>query len=723
MNGHTLQLKWTRLSRCSSTKTVSLCCFIFLWSFSYIKPASALDCNAPELYLPEPPISNVDTATIIRRAHAIAMHGEPKYPQGFDHFEYVNPQAQRGGRIKLASRGTFDSFNSYIEKGNPISTGAIETLTVASEDEPFTQYGLIAESMEWPDDRSSITFFINRKARWHDGKSVTADDVIWTFNALISHGQPFYRYYYSSVSSVEKIDSYTVKFHFSGSTNRELPLIVGQLPVLPKHYWEHRDFTKPTLEPPLGSGPYKVKTFEPGRFISLERVKDYWGQDLSVSRGLNNFDEQHIKFYRDETAIRLALKAGESDLRIENQAKAWAKDYKINAVEKGWLRQRLFQTSQSRGMQAFIVNLRRPVFQNKLVREALDYAFDFEWSNTNLFFSQYQRTDSYWSNSKLAATDEPRGEEKRIIEHYRSCLPDAVDHTPYTPPTSDGTGWPRKNIDKAASFLKQAGYEMQDFKLINPDTGAPLRFEILYSSPTLERVVLPYVRSLKKLGIDASARIVDQSQYVTRLRSFDFDMIWSGWSLSESPGNELRDFFSSAAADNPASRNYPGIKNPIVDQLIELVISAGDRQQLEDRTRALDRVLLANRYVIPNWNLPATRMVYWDKFGIPDNIPSSGPVINAWWIDNSKAERLQNAMLSNSPLNNDQNEPPDNFLQTGIDEGNSNVGSATTKRRIDWLSSIFPLLLLIGEIALLRKVHRLLTRSKSGSRLDKPVAT
>lgn len=697
-------------------KVIILCCVMWLlgpvWGVQ--AQAQAMDCSKPEPYQSENSVLNFAPNSTTHRSHAIAMHGEPKYPQGFDHFDYVNPHAQRGGRITLTSRGTFNSFNTFIEKGNAVSTGAVETLTVASADEPFTQYGLIAESMEWPADRSSITFYINRDAKWHDGRPITADDVLWTFNTLVADGQPFYRYYYNSVSSLEKIDTFTVKFHFSDNTNRELPLIVGQLPVLPKHYWENRDFTKPTLEPPLGSGPYKVKSFEPGRFVTLERFENYWGDKLSVRRGHNNFDEQHVKYYRDDTAIRLSLKAGESDLRIENQAKAWATDYKINAVEKGWLRQRLFETSESQGMQAFIMNLRRPVFQNPLVREALDFAFDFEWSNRNLFYSQYQRTNSYWSNSELAATGEPQGEEKKIIEHYSDCLPDAASRVPYIPPTSDGTGWPRENIEQAASLLRQAGYEMRNFKLVNRDTGEPLRFEILYSSPTFERIVLPYVHSLKKLGIDASARIVDQSQYVTRLRSFDFDMIWSGWLLSDSPGNELRDFFSSSAADNPASRNYPGIKDPIVDQLIELVIAAGDRQQLVERTRALDRVLLSNHYLIPNWNLPATRMVYWDKFGIPEVIPASGPVISTWWIDENKLNRLNDAIFTDASLDkNLDTDPRPALSQPMIEDGNNDqTDNQETAHSIDWLSGVFPLLLLIAEIALIRKLHRFLNRNK-----------
>jgi len=670
--------------------------------------SSVMDCQDPVQFIPAN-LTDDSTAGKITRSHAIAMHGEPKYEHDFDHFDYVNPNAHHGGRITLANRGTFDSFHPYIEKGNSASTGSIETLTTQSDDEAFTQYGLIAEAMEWPDDRSWITFFINKRAKWHDGKPITADDVIWTFHTLVEKGQPFFRYYYSDVSDVVKGDDYTVTFRFSTSSNRELPLIMGQLPVLPKHYWKSRDFTKPTLEPPLGSGPYQVKQFEPGRYVTLQRVDNYWGKNLPVRRGFNNFDQQHIKFYRDDTAIRLALKAGESDLRFENQAKAWALDYNINAVEKGWLVKHLFTTSRSQGMQAFIMNLRRPLFQNKLVREALDYAFDFEWSNTNLFFTQYKRTESYWPNSELAARGNPKGEEKDIIAHYRECLPDAVDQAPYSPPTTDGLGWARGNIEKAAEALKKAGYVMQDFKLVHEASGEPLRFEILYSSPNFERIILPYVRTLAKLGIQASARIVDQSQYVTRLRAFDFDIIWNGWLLSDSPGNELRDFFSSAAADNPASRNYAGIKNPVIDQIIELVIASADRQQLVERTRALDRVLLANRFVVPNWHLPATRVVYWDKFGIPKITPASGPIISTWWIDGEKQERLDSAMRDNRLIDDDQQTA--NLNNSHI-TGSSIAHGIDKFSDFDWLSTIFPIMLLTLELLLLIRIHRFLNRGR-----------
>jgi len=644
MNWIPQSLRLDRLRRSSAT-SIALLCAATLWTPA-LWAQQTDTCDAPVPYAGE----SFETGDKVYRSHAIAMHGEAKYPADFSHFEYTNPDAPTGGRLTLATRGTYDSFNTFIDKGTAASPGSIETLTVQSDDEAFSQYGLIAEEIEWPDDRSWVTFYLRGEARWHDGKPITADDVVWTFNTLLEHGQPFYKFYYGSVSNVTKIDDLTVKFEFSDNTNRELPLIVGQLPVLPKHYWADKDFTKPTLEPPLGSGPYRVKTFEAGRSVTLERVEDYWGKDLGARKGSNNFDEQHIKYYRDDTAIRLALKAGKIDYRSENQAKAWAADYDIKSVENNWLIKKKFDTESPEGMQAFIMNLRRPQFQDQRVRRALDYAFDFEWSNKNLFYDQYTRSYSFWSNSELATTDKLEGEERAIIEHYKDCLPAAVFETPYVAPTTSGEGWPRENLLKAAALLEEAGYVFKDLMLVDPDTEVPLAFEILYTSATVERIMLPYVRNLKRLGVDAKLRLVDTSQYVNRLRAFDFDVIWTGWGQASSPGNEQRNYWTTEAADNPASRNFAGIKNPVIDQLVELVIQAPSRESLIARTRALDRVLLANQYVVPNWHLPAVRLLFWDKFGMPEKLTKDGPLISAWWYDADKAARLETAIGNDASL-------------------------------------------------------------------------
>ena len=583
--------------------------------------------------------------------HAIAMHGDPKYGPSFEHFDYVNPAAPKGGMLRTAARGTFDSFNPFIPKGNAVSTRSIETLLTASNDEAFTEYGLIAESLEVPDDRSWVVFNIHPEARWHDDMPITADDVVWSFEILTTQGQDFYRNYYASVAKVERLADRRVKFTFADEENRELPLIVGQMPILPKHYWETREFGSTTLEPPLGSGPYRVKNFEPGRYVVYERVEDYWGADLPVNRGLNNFDTMRVDYYLDDTAIRLALKSQDIDLRLENQAKAWASDYEVPSVENGLLIKELIRHQQPTGMQAFVMNTRKPKFADPLVRKALGYAFDFEWTNKQLFYSQYTRTESYFSNSELAASGKPQGEELEILERFRDQLPPEVFAEPPRPPITDGSGHARRNLRTALNLLAEAGWVVKDLKLVNEETGESMEFEILLVSQAFERIVLPFTRNLSRLGIDSKVRLVDQSQYLNRVRAFDFDMLISGWGQSESPGNEQRSFWGSYTADTPGSRNLIGIKNPVIDELIELVIQAPDRESLIARTRALDRVLLAGSYVIPNWHIQSDRILYWDKFSRPDTPTKTGVFISRWWYDEDKARALEAKMSGDSDTN------------------------------------------------------------------------
>ncbi len=577
------------------------------------------------------------------KAHAIAMHGEPKYGPDFTHFDYVNPEAPKGGTIRLGVRGTFDSFNSFIPKGTSGPTSTIERLLSHSADEPFTMYGLIAETIEWPEDRSWVIFNLRPEARWHDGKPITVEDVIWSFETLKTKGRPFFRFYYGSVAGAEKIGERRVKFTFTEKGNRELPLIVGELQILPKHYWEveGRDFTKTTLEPPLGSGPYRVAQFEAGRHVVLERVEDYWGKDLAVNRGVNNFDRIRYEYYRDETAIRLAIKSGRIDYRDENQAKAWALEYDVPPVRDGWLQKIEVPHQRPTGMSAFVMNIRRPVFRDWRVRRALAFAFDFEWTNRNIFFGQYTRTESYFSNSELASSGLPEGEELEILERYRARVPDEVFTTPYRAPKTDGSGWPRENLKRAFELLAEAGWLVEDMKLVNAETKKQMAFEILYLSLDFERVVLPFIRNLRRLGIDARPRFVDPSQYIYRRRDFDYDMIIEGWGESESPGNEQRNYWSTAAADKNASRNFVGIKDPVIDELIELLIVAPTRESLVARTRALDRVLLWHHYVIPNWHLRKQRLLYWDKFSRPEKLAKFGTSYSLWWFDSAKAARLE----------------------------------------------------------------------------------
>ena len=578
----------------------------------------------------------------IYRGHGIAMHGEPKYGPEFTHFDYVNPDAPKGGSVRLAQQGTFDSFHSFIPKGTPGVGDATETLMTSSYDEPFTMYGLLAEWVEWPEDRSWVIFELRPEARWHDGEPVTVEDVIWSLDTLKAKGPPIFRFYYGSVESAEKIGPRRVRFNFSEAGNRELPLIVGQLPILPKHYWQDRDFEKTTLEPPLGSGPYVVTEFEAGRHVVTERVADYWGRDLPVNRGKNNFDRIRYDYFRDGTVIRQALKAGLVDFREENTAKSWALEYDVPALRDGWLKKVEIPHGQPTGMQAFIMNTRRDVFKDWRVRRALAYAFDFEWTNPKLFFNQYTRTESYFSNSELAATGVPEGEELETLERYRGRVPEAVFTTPYEAPRTDGSGWPRDNLRRAFALLEEAGWVVRDMKLVNAETGTPMSFEILLRSPTFERIVLPFQRNLARLGIEARIRLVDTSQYINRLRSFDFDMFIGGWGQSESPGNEQRNYWSSAAADSPAARNFVGIQDPVIDELIELVITAPSRESLVARTRALDRVLLHHHFVIPNWHLSKRRIAYWDKFDRPpDGNAKIGTSFNWWWFDAQKAARLE----------------------------------------------------------------------------------
>jgi microcin C transport system substrate-binding protein len=577
-------------------------------------------------------------------AHALAMHGQPKYGPDFRHFDYVNPHAPKGGTIRMAEEGTFDSFHPFIPKGNPaIGPSYFESLMTQSDDEPFTMYGLIAATIEVPEDRSWALFTLRPEARWHDGKPITVEDVIWSLEVLKRDGRPFYRFYYGSVSSAAKVGERQVKFTFKDQNNRELPLIIGQMPVLPKHYWAPRDFTRTTLEPPLTSGPYRVKDFEPGRYVHLQRVEDYWGKNLAVNVGQQNFDRIRTDYYRDATVIRTALKAGDIDYHDENEAKAWALYYDVPPVRKGWIVKEKIPHQLPTGMQAFVFNTRRPVFQDRLVRQALAYAFDFEWSNKTLFFSQYTRTESFFSNSELAASGLPEGEELQILERYREQLPPEVFTTPYQAPKTDGSGWPRQNLRTAFALLKDAGWEVRNFKLVQVATGEPMQFEILLVSPAFERIVLPFVRNLKRLGIEPRVRLVDQSQYINRLRDFDFDVIVGGWGESESPGNEQRNFWSSAAATSPSARNYAGIQDPVVDELIELVIQAPSRESLVARTRALDRVLLHGHYVIPQWHLRFQRILYWNKFSRPETTSKDGTSVAYWWYDAEKAVRLKAA--------------------------------------------------------------------------------
>jgi microcin C transport system substrate-binding protein len=578
----------------------------------------------------------------VHRAHAIAMHGEPKYGPDFTHFDYVNPQAPKGGRIVLSTTGSFDSLHPFILKGQAaVGVGNLfETLMTGSADEAFSEYGLLAETISWPEDRSWVAFTLRPEARWHDGKPVTVEDVIWSLDILKTEGHPFYRSYYANVAQAEKTDERTVKFTFSGPPNRELPLITGQLPILPKHYWEGRTFAATTLEPPVGSGPYRIQRVDPGRSITYERDPTYWGKDLPVNRGKDNVDTMRYDYYRDGGVAREAFKAGAIDFFNENVAKDWATSYTVPAVDAGLIIKREIPHENPQGMQAYVFNTRREIFQDRRVREAINQAFDFEWTNQNLFHGAYRRSTSFFANSELAASGLPSDAEVAILQPFRDQLPDELFTQAFTLPKSDGTGDIRSQLRQALRLLKSAGWENQAGKLTQTQTGRVMRFEILHVSPAFERITLPFVKNLQRLGIEATVRTVDTAQYQQRLDTYDFDMIVHTWGQSLSPGNEQRNFWHSEAAAVPGTQNLAGIREPVVDSLIDLVIAAPDRDSLITRTRALDRVLLWGYYVVPQWHISAYRVLYWDKFGIPDITPKYSLGFDTWWIDPEREARL-----------------------------------------------------------------------------------
>ncbi|MCB9945701.1 MAG: ABC transporter substrate-binding protein [Geminicoccaceae bacterium] len=576
--------------------------------------------------------------------HGIAMHGDPEYPAGFSHFDYVNPDAPKAGHVRYSAQGTFDSFNPFIIKGTPSAgIGLIyDTLMTDGADEPFTEYGHIAESVELPDDRSHVRFNLRPEARWHDGEPLTVEDVIWTFNILREKGNPFYRQYYANVTKVEATGDRQVTFTFDGSNNRELPLILGQLMVLPRHYYDGVPFEETSLKPPLGSGPYKVKSFEAGRFIEYERVEDYWGTDLPVNRGRNNFNSIRYDYYRDRDVMLEAFKSGEFDFFAENSAKRWATGYDIPQIADGRIVREEIPDHSSSRMQGFVFNLRRPVFQDVRVREAIGYAFDFEWMNKNLFYGQYKRINSYFSGSEtFAARELPGAMELAILEPWRDRLPAEVFTKVFEPPATDGSGNNRRQLRDALNMLKEAGYELADGVMTHGGTGQKLEFEYLYYDPSSERIAAPYAQSLDKIGVKMTLRRVDTSQYVERLQNFDFDMTTSVWGQSLSPGNEQREFWGSEAADQPGSRNLIGIKDPVIDAIVNKVIEAGSAEELAAACRALDRVLTWQYFVVPQFYNDVDRIAYWAYLVRPETVPLRGLDLNCWWFDEEKAAQIK----------------------------------------------------------------------------------
>lgn len=581
------------------------------------------------------------------KSHGLSLAGPLKYGPDFKHLDYVNPDAPKGGNIKLSAMGGFDNLNPYISKGQSASGLGLtfETLLTQSLDDPSAEYGLVAESVEVAEDLSFAIFNMRPEARFHDGSSITADDVIFSLAAVKEQGTPLFRYYYADVEKAEKLADHRVKFHFSGPPNRELPQIVGQLlPLLSKKYFETHNFEETTLSPILGSGPYKVKEFEANRYITYERVPDYWGADIPINKGRNNFDTIRYDYYRDTAVLLEAFKAGEYDYRSENSAKNWATGYDFPAVKAGLVVKEEIENDRSAGLQGYVYNLRREKFQDPALREALGYVFDFEWLNRNIFYDQYSRTSSFFQNSVMAATGLPSKKELAILEPFRDQLPARVFGEAYKAPVSDGSGRDRSPLRAAKKILADAGWEIKNGKLIDPKSKQPLTIEFLMYDANSLRITGPFIKNLKRLGVDASSRVVDTAQYTERLRNYDFDMATGGFGQTISPGNEQREFWSSAAGKRPGSRNLMGIDDPVIDALIENLITAPTYEDLKPAVHALDRVLTWNFFVIPQFHAAYDRIAYWNKFGHSDINPSQGTDILSWWIDPEKEEKLREGL-------------------------------------------------------------------------------
>jgi microcin C transport system substrate-binding protein len=586
--------------------------------------------------------------------HGLSLFGELKYPLGFKHFDYVNPDAPKLGAVRMMALGTFDNFNEVVAglKGSiAMGAGVIsDTLMVPALDEVSTRYGLIAEAVSHPDDFASATFRLRAGARHHDGKPVTVEDVIFSMESFRKHS-PSHAAYYRHVAKMEQTGEREVTFVFDAPGNREMPQIVGELNVLAKHWWEgtdqagkRRDVGATTLEPPLGNGAYKIKDFVPGRTVVYERVKDYWAKDLNVNIGRDNFDEMRFEYFRDPSVALEAFKADQLDWRTENIAKNWATAYDFPAVKDKRVVLEEFPQRSFGIMQAFAFNIRRDKFKDARVRLAFNFAFDFEEMNKQIFFGQYERITSYFYGTELACFGLPQGEELEILEKVRDQVPPEVFTRPYANPVGGNRENVRANLREATRLLKEAGYEIRNLKLVDAKTGQPFSVEMLTEDPSVERIVLFYKPSLEHLGITVNVRTVDSPQYENRQRNWDFDIIVASWAESLSPGNEQRDFWGSQAADTPGSRNYVGIKNPAIDALIERVIFAKDRAELVAATRALDRVLLWNQYVVPQFTIKKARTARWDRFARPDPLPKYAepgfPTV--WWWDSDRAAKIGN---------------------------------------------------------------------------------
>lgn len=568
---------------------------------------------------------------------AQALGYEPKYPPGFDHFEYVNPDAPKGGTLILSSQGSFDSLNPFTLKGSGaagLTDLVFETLMASSLDEPFSQYGLLADDVRLAEDGLSVTFHLNPDARFSDGTPVTADDVKFSFETLKSKAaHPQYRFYWSDIERAVVVDERTVRFEFA-KVNPELHMIAGQIPIFARHWVGEKPFDEVALERPIASGPYTVDEYDLGKSVTFERNPDYWARDLNSRRGMFNFDRVTFKYYRDSTVALEAFKAGEFEFISVFNSKQWARDYRGPKFDDGRIRKEKLEHHNNAGMQAFIFNLRRPLFQDKRVRRAISLAFDFRWANEHLFYGQYARCDSYFSNSELAAQGLPDEAELELLEPHRERLPEAVFSEQWQPPTTAPPHSLRENLRRAKALLNEAGWRYRDGALRN-DEGRPFRFQMLLSQKGFERICAPFARNLEKLGIDMAYRTVDSAVYQRRTDTFDFDMTVEVFPQSQSPGNELMSMFHSSSAEQEGSRNTAGIADPVVDALLEEIVYAEDRDALVTASRALDRVLLHGEYLVPNWYIPHHRVAYWEGLARPDALPlyyqATSWMLQTWW--------------------------------------------------------------------------------------------
>ncbi len=571
---------------------------------------------------------------------SMSLYGDIKYRDGFTHFDYVNPDAPKGGILKLPAIGSFDNLHPYIIKGQAADgvdslTGI--TLMTQSYDEPFSMYAYLASSVERPADNLSITFNLNSKAIWNDKTPITAGDVVWTFNTLTKDGAPFYHAYYADIKNVVAIDKRTVKFNFKTSLNKELSLIIAQMPILPKHYWANKNFTETTLIPPVSGGPYQISNVIAGRTIEFERNKDWWGDNLPIHKGRYNFDKISYSYYRDQNVALEAFFAGDFDVQQENVAKLWQSAYTAPPVTDGRITKQEIENTRPVGMQGFAFNLRRPVFQDIQVRKALGYAFDFEWENKQFAFGSYKRTRSFFENSELAATDLPSDKELSLLNSLKDKIPSEVFSDIYNPPSTDGNGNNRANLKTAADILEAAGYKLgKDGIRVHEKTGVRLSFEFIDANPAFERWILPFTQNLKRIGVECKFRVLDSTQYINRMQNFDFDMTTTVFGQSDSPGNEQREYWTSAKADIAGSRNYIGIKNPAIDILVDKLVGSQTRDELVTTTRALDRVLQWNYYVIPNWHYNKWRLAWWTKIDHPVTLSGQTPaIVDTWWAKES----------------------------------------------------------------------------------------